>query len=546
MKKLLLLLLVLTYAVSGYSQETLMLIPKPEKAVKLSGTFNWDNNTRIIADADAKPIAQYLQAELLKHTGLTLLAGKDNKRNFIELKLTPKAKMLAEAYQLIISDEKILVKAAHPSGLFAGVSSLLQLVRQQNVRNGSINLPTWQIDDKPLFAWRGFMLDESRHFFGKEKVKQLLDWMAFYKLNKFHWHLTDQPGWRLEVKQYPKLSLVGGIGTYSNPYAPAQYYTEEDIKEIVRYATERFIEVIPEIDMPGHATAANKAYPEFSGGGSKQHPEFTFNPGKEETYRYLSKILREVDVLFPSQKIHIGADEVHYGNENWNKDEAVQTLMKAKGLKDLPAVEAYFVQRMADSIRNMNNEVLAWDEVVGGTLSPENTTVFWWRHDKPDVLQKALEKGYQVVLCPRLPLYFDFVQDASLKIGRRWAGKYVPLRDVYQFPTSTILDLPKASAAIRGIQANLWTENLSEPQQLDFMIFPRIAALAEAAWTANANKDYDAFSKNLISHFKLFNKDGIFFFNPFNPKNTPEWLNSLQRQKLPDSEGLTKQESKAN
>jgi hexosaminidase len=201
---------------------------------------------------------------------------------------------------------------------------------------------------------------------------------------------------------------------------------------------------------------------------------------------------------------------------------------------------------MADSIRNMNNEVLAWDEVVGGTLSPENTTVFWWRHDKPDVLQKALEKGYQVVLCPRLPLYFDFVQDASLKIGRRWAGKYVPLRDVYQFPTSTILDLPKASAAIRGIQANLWTENLSEPQQLDFMIFPRIAALAEAAWTANANKDYDAFSKNLISHFKLFNKDGIFFFNPFNPKNTPEWLNSLQRQKLPDSEGLTKQESKAN
>src|SRR5690606_13307445 len=169
-----------------------------------------------------------------------------------------------------------------------------------------IAIPAWEITDQPRYAWRGLMLDESRHFFGKEKVKSILDWMAFYKLNRFHWHLTDEPAWRLEIKKYPLLTLIGGIGSFTDGAAPAAYYTQQQIHEIVAYAAERNITVIPEIDMPGHATAANRAYPEYSGGGTEAHPHFTFNPGKEDTYAYLTDILRETNALFPSQLLHLG------------------------------------------------------------------------------------------------------------------------------------------------------------------------------------------------------------------------------------------------
>lgn len=519
------------------------LIPKPLKAVKQSSAFKLNQQTQIVANKEAAKIAEYLQTELLKYQSIALRNADKANANYIDLQLKPNAKQALESYQLLISDQKIELKAVHPQGLFAGVTSLLQLVRQQQVKNNEITIPSWNIEDQPLYAWRGVMLDESRHFFGKDKVKQILDWMAFYKLNKFHWHLTDQPGWRIEIKKYPKLTVIGGIGTMTDSLAKAQYYTQEDIKEIVRYAAERFIDVIPEIDMPGHATAANKAYPEFSGGGSPKYPEFTFNPGKEITYQYLTNILKEVDALFPSQMIHIGADEVHFGNQHWNKDEAVQTLMKAHSLKDLPAVESYFVKRMADSIKNLNNEVLAWDEVVTGTLSPEKTTVFWWRHDKPEILQEALKKGFKVVLCPRLPLYFDFVQDSAHVVGRKWAGNFVPVQSVYDFPSKEITDLPNAASLIRGVQANIWTEVIVDEQQLDFKLFPRIAALAEAAWTKPDSKDVAEFNNRLKNHFKLYTAEGLYFFNPFNIKASPELLTPAQRKGfLPDNEAQTAQE----
>jgi hexosaminidase len=522
------------------AQEVLPLIPKPLKATKREGSFLLNRETQIIAQKDAQQIAQYLQTELLRYQNLSVRSNDKASTNYISLQLlSSRNKQPLESYQLSISSNKIEIKATHPQGLFAGVSSLLQLVRQQPSAN-AITLPAWEIEDQPIYGWRGLMLDESRHFFGKEKVKQILDWMAFYKLNKFHWHLTDQPGWRIAIKAYPKLTLVGGIGNHSDSLAKAAYYTQEDIKEIVAYAAQRYIDVIPEIDMPGHATAANKAYPEFSGGGSPKYPGFTFNPGKEDTYQYLTQILREVDALFPSQMIHIGADEVHFGNQHWNVDESVQALMKAKNLKDLPAVEAYFVKRMADSIKNLNNEVLAWDEIVSGTLSPEKTTVFWWRHDKPEILKDALQKGYQVVLCPRLPLYFDFVQEASQVVGRKWAGNFVPWQSVYQFPGQEITALPNAANLVRGIQVNIWTEVIVDQQQLDYKLFPRIAALAEAAWTPSRLKDQTAFEKRLKDHLKLFTADGLYFFNPFNPKASPELLTPAQRKGLlPDNEAQT-------
>ena len=237
-----------------------------------------------------------------------------------------------EAYRLIISPKAVNVQASTYTGLFYGLQSLLHLAVSNPQPNG-LQIPCGTVLDQPRFGWRGLMLDESRHFFGKEKVKQLLDWMAFYKLNKFHWHLTDSHGWRLEIQKYPKLTSVGGIGNFHNSEAPAAFYTQAEIKELVRYAADRFIEVIPEIDMPGHATAANRAYPEFSGGGSERYPEFTFNPGKEATYGFLTDILKEVAGLFPSRYIHLGGDEVHFGNQQWNTNSDVQLLMKKHNLQ---------------------------------------------------------------------------------------------------------------------------------------------------------------------------------------------------------------------
>src|SRR5690606_36011303 len=231
------------------------------------------------------------------------------------------------SYRLQVTGKQITITAHSAGGMINGISSLLQLVESRQSQNQQVWVDGWQVNDAPLYKWRGLMLDESRHFFGIKKVKSILNWMAYYKLNRFHWHLTDEPGWRIEIKKYPLLALVGGVGSYTNPYVPAQFYTQDEIAEVVRYAAERNITVIPEIDMPGHATAANRAYPAFSGGGSDKHPEFTFNPGKEETYAYLTHILREVNALFPSGMLHLGGDEVSYGNEKWITNPDIKNLM---------------------------------------------------------------------------------------------------------------------------------------------------------------------------------------------------------------------------
>ena len=257
------------------------------------------------------PQANYLQTELNKLNGITIAVDPDETKAQIDLQINGK-NGVPGSYQLIISPDKIIISAAGGEGVFYGIVSLLQLIAPQSGFS-SVNLNTGVITDAPRYQWRGFMLDESRHFFGKEKVEKLLDWMAFYKLNKFHWHLTDVEAWRIEIKKYPKLALVGGIGNHSDTLAAARYYNQQDIKDIVAYATDRFITVVPEIDMPGHATAANRAYPEYSGGSIARYKNFTFDPSNENTYSYLSGILKEVNGLFPSRMIHLGGDEVELG-----------------------------------------------------------------------------------------------------------------------------------------------------------------------------------------------------------------------------------------
>ena len=525
MKQILLSLWLVGVALSLSAQVICPVIPLPEKAFKKEGVFILNNEVSIVAkDLSAQSVAHYLQKELLRTLNLSLVANATSKSKAVVLELHKGAPIKSGSYTLEVKPNEVKIVSRTSEGLFNGISSLLQLIKgKEKLAPRSYQIDCWTVEDRPLYQWRGLMLDESRHFFGKEKVKQILNWMAFYKMNRFHWHLTDQHGWRIEIKQYPKLTLVGGIGNFHDENAEATYYTQEEIKEIVAYAAERFITVIPEIDMPGHASAANRAYPEFSGGGSANYPEFTFNPGYLPTYQYLTNILREVDVLFPSQMIHIGGDEVHFGNEKWKRDPNIKTLMQKEKLADLKAVEQYFFKRMADSLVKLNNKILAWDEVADSKLPAKETIVFWWRHNRPEQLEKALSQGFSVVICPRAPMYFDYVQDSLMVHGPAYKKFGInSVEKVYNFGVDQVSVKFPATDQLLGIQANVWTERIHTPERLDYMLFPRIAALAEAAWTQSSRKDYKAFEGRLKEHLPLYKNNGLYYYDVFSPKNNGE------------------------
>ncbi len=529
MKFLFACVLVMALGFPAIAQNICPIIPMPAHAEKANGAFMLTRNTPIVADDILQPVVYYLQKELLRLKGLSLSRQGKTTMPAIKLSLATKPVVSAESYSLVMNADGITITAPSATGVFYGVISLIQLAQQATVHGDNLSIANWKIEDAPHYGWRGFMLDESRYFFGKEKVKSLLDWMAFYKLNRFHWHLTDEPGWRLEIKQYPLLAFIGGIGNVENPDRPAEFYTQEDIKEIVAYASERHIMVIPEIDMPGHATAANRAYPQFSGGGSAAHPEFTFNPGKTGTYTYITNILREVNVLFPAQMIHVGGDEVSYGNEKWKTDSSVNRLLKENKLADMKAAELYFMKRMADSIYRLNAKLLVWDEMAEADLPPANTVVFWWRQDKPETLKMALTKGYATVLCPRLPFYFDFVQDSTHKYGRRWnKNLYASLESVYNFSPAAVNVPADKSDLILGVQANLWTETVASNDRLDYLLFPRISALAENAWSAPAQRNYPTYLKRLQLQLPLYKKAKVYYYNPFEPGQHPEPLGTKE------------------
>ena len=420
-----------------------------------------------------------------------------------------------EGYILKVRKNRVCIKGGSPAGVFYGIVTMMQQV-------GAGSLKCGIIEDAPRYPWRGYMVDESRHFMGEQKVRQLLDMMAYYKLNKFHWHLTDSEGWRIEIKGYPKLTEVGGIGCETDPEAAAQYYTQEQIRDIVAYAAARHIEVIPEIDMPGHATAATRAYPEYNGGGSMKYPNFTFNVGKDETYGFLTDVLTEVKALFPSTYIHIGGDEVSFGIEAWSNNKDIKAMMSREGLNTIKEAEGYFINRMVDSVSVIGRNTMVWDDVLGFNLDKEKVTAMWWRHDKTDLLKNGLDRGYDMILCPRRPLYFDFNQCETDIYGRDWDG-YCPLEDVYAFPDSLFIkEGITESANIKGIQANLWTARTPNAESMDYMTYPRLMALAESAWTQADTKDYESFIRRLEGDFDMMRRMGIYYFDVTCPENTPE------------------------
>lgn len=492
------------------------MIPRPTKVEEASGSWQFAEGAKVrIGNVPESAVILDL---LSKASGRKLDAAKEGEAAAIVFSLgKPAVEDGPGAYKLQVTEKGALLSAGTGEGLFHAAQTLAQLLEASPKA-----VPAVTISDSPRFAWRGYMLDESRHFSGETAVKRLLDAMARYKLNRLHWHLTDSAGWRIEIRKYPKLTSIGGRGneTDRSDTAPVQFYTQEEIKRIVAYAAARHITIIPEIDMPGHADAAVLAYPEHDGGGMiqkgnpKKWPNFTFNPAKPETLAFLDDVLKEVAALFPNAgMIHFGGDEVNFGWKKWPELPEVQALMKKENLKDLPAIETWFNRRMAGTINGLGLKTGGWDEIAERDLPKDKTVVFWWRHDKPGILRKALDDGYPVVLCPRRPLYFDFLQDPSHKTGRNWGG-INPLADVYEFPAGLKLS-HKDETQVLGLQACLWTETCLTQARRDFLTWPRLVAVAESGWTAQSRKDFVSFEARLKPQLAWLRAHGIATWDPF-------------------------------
>ena len=444
------------------------------------------------------------------------------------------SEMEDEAYALDVTAEAIEIRAAGGAGFFYALQSLKQLLPtsfysgalQPNVVWG---IPVVSVQDKPAFPWRGYMLDVSRHFFDKEQVKDVLDFMAESKLNRFHWHLADDQGWRLEIKGYPKLTEIGAWRvdhnttdeTISNWWGrPVQkpgekatyggFYTQEDVKEIIAYAKERFIEVIPEIDMPGHAQATIAAYPEIgcvnaapyvaTGGVAKNN---TYNPGKEETFEFAEKMLNEVMGLFPFEYVHIGGDECN--KSQWLVDPHAQQRIKDEGLKDVYELQSYFIKRIEKIINARGRTMIGWDEILEGGLAP-NATVMSWRGEAGGI--ESAKEGHEVIMTPSNYCYIDLKQghdDLEPNLGY----SRLLLSTSYNYRVIPESLTKEEGSLIKGIQANLWTESISDWGKLTYMTFPRLYAIAESGWTNHEDKDWDNFTDRLETQMERLDAQDI-------------------------------------
>ena len=525
MKEIVLKLIILFLPLSLLSQE-LNVIPKVMKAEMRSGTFNLNSNTKIVinnahldymADFVNDFLQENYQIDLPKK--VTKKAGKsvtDNSINFI-LDNSPKK----EAYSLIINDRSVVIKG-DTAGLFNGLQTLLQLMPLK--KTASIQLPQLEINDEPRFEHRGAMLDVGRYFFTTEEVKRFIDLMAYYKLNVFHWHLTEDGGWRIEIKKYPLLTQIGAWrrGTLLNltnesydrlPHGG--FYSQDQVKDMVKYAQKRNITIIPEIDMPGHISAALAAYPEFSCTKDpiKVVEKWGFQnnilcAGNEKTYQFVEDILDEVMEMFPSKIIHIGGDEAL--KDKWKVCPLCQEKMRKENLKDENELQSYFVKRVGEYLQSKGRKMIGWDEIMEGGLAP-NAMVMSWRGEEGGI--DAVKMQHEVVMTPYYFMYLDYYQ--SLPEGEPIAfGGHLPTKQVYSYePLSSKIPI-EGHKYIVGVQGNLWMELIYSREFLDYMAFPRLAAVAEIGWTTKDQKDFIDFQKRLSHNLNWLDKKNVNFRVP--------------------------------
>jgi hexosaminidase len=518
------------------------IIPRPLELKLKDGQFNISSATDLRIEpsgCDLERIGRFLSAHLQRYHSIDLNKGKGN-GGTIRLRINRKIEGGPEAYRMTTGKGGIVIESEAPNGLFYGVQSLLQMLPPDNASAPSV--PYSEIYDKPRFTWRGLHLDVGRHFFPVAYIKRYIDFMAMYKLNRFHWHLTEDQGWRLEIKKHPLLTEIshwrdetitpstyrhkgvqGPVPEYDG-IGYGGFYTQDQVKEIVQYAADRYVTIIPEIEMPGHSCAALAAYPGLGCTGGPYHVQKTWGifddvycAGNEETFQFLEDVLGEVCDLFPSSWIHIGGDECP--KTRWKECPLCQARIRNENLRNEEELQSYFIRRVEKFLSSKGKKLVGWEEIQEGGL-PENATMMAWKN-QGSLGILAASQGYDVVVCPTAYCYLNIYQtrgSGSDPKDYRTDGVepvafrgYIPLEKVYSFePVFPELD-PEASDHIIGSQANLWTEFISNTSVLEYMLFPRLCALAEVVWTGKEKRDYQNFRNRLDTEFLRLRRFGINF-----------------------------------
>jgi hexosaminidase len=511
------------------------IIPRPVLLEPRAGEFTLRATTEIAVSAADSMIAHAFARSLTPATGYALSvrvgAPRSGARSVIALIRDPSLDSLGrEGYTLDASQDRVVIRAASGTGLFYGTQSLKQLLPPEVLRSARVAGVAWtapaaRIVDKPRFVWRGSHLDVGRHFMPVDYVKRHLDLMALHKLNTFHWHLTEDQGWRIEILKYPKLTQVGGCreqtmhGAYVTDPAKRVFdgirhcghYTQQDIREVVAYAAERHITIVPEIEMPGHAQAAIAAYPELG-----VYPDSSYAPlqvwgvsdvilnVEESTIRFMQDVLDEVMGLFPGPFIHVGGDEA--AKTQWKASARIQARMRELGVANEHELQSWFIRRMDTYLTSKGRRLIGWDEILEGGLAP-NATVMSWRGTAGGIA--AAREGHDVVMAPTSHTYLDYYQSRDLKKEPRAFGGFLPLDTVYAYePVPATLSATEAQH-ILGAQGQLWTEYMKTPRQVEYMAFPRLSALAEVVWTPAALKNFAEFRARLVIHMRRLAALGV-------------------------------------
>ncbi|GAA3633905.1 beta-N-acetylhexosaminidase [Kineosporia mesophila] len=504
-----------------------MLVPRPVESVAGEGSFVLDRETTLSAPPALEGVLTWLQGALRPATGLPLREGASG-----GIQLQIEDDLGAEAFRLTVTSGGVRIAGGGPAGVFYGAQALLQLLPPAVFRRGRVASARWEVPavtvtDAPRFGWRGVMLDVARHFMPKHDVLRFIDLMAMHRLNTLHFHLTEDQGWRIEIKRYPRLTEVGGWRHESQvgagPDAPNDgrphggFYTQDDIREIVAYAAERFITVVPEIETPGHVQAALAAYPEL--GVHQGHldvwPRWGINPNvlnlEESTVEFFTNVLDEVLELFPSTFIGVGGDECP--REQWESDPRTQERMAELGIIDEAGLQTWFMRRLDDHLTKAGRRLFGWDEILEGDMAP-GATVASWRGLAGAVT--AARRGHDVVACPDDMVYLDYRQSEL-------PGEPIPvsipltIEDVYRFEPVPAQLTPDEARHVLGGQANIWTEHMDSPRTVDFFAYPRLCAVAEALWSP-AERDFADFERRLEHHRLRLDAVGVEYRSPEGPR----------------------------
>ncbi|KPL13673.1 MAG: beta-N-acetylglucosaminidase [Bacteroides sp. SM23_62] len=498
------------------------ILPKPVHIKVNSGLFEITKDTKILVDPEIGSLGEMLSTMLSPSMGFALDVSDGNPvRNSIRLSVNPSLEDLGEeGYRLTADKNRVLIEAPAGAGVFYGMQTLRQLLPAEVFGDAASEdvrwtIPCVEIKDYPRFKWRGMHLDVCRHFMPVEFVKKYIDLIAIQKMNRFHWHLTEDQGWRIDIRRYPKLAEISAwrdetlVGHYNDEprkfdgQPHGGFYTHEEIREVVAYANGRYVTIVPEIEMPGHSQAALAAYPEISctGGPFKVSTIWgirkeVYCAGNEKTFEFLENVLREVLELFPGEYIHVGGDECP--KDRWEECQKCQDRIRQEGLQDEHELQSYFIKRMEKFLHDNNRRLIGWDEILEGGLAP-NAAVMSWRGEAGGIAAARL--GHDVVMAPYSHTYFDYYQADPQKEPLAIGG-LLPIDTVYAYdPVPAELD-EQQQQHILGVQGQVWTEYIPTPEKVEYMAFPRACALAETAWTPADQKDYETFTAALLQHLK--------------------------------------------